>query len=165
MSLKDLLQNARTNLGKPGAARALLGQIAIAYGYNMVSDAASALSDRLEAASRQHEIVMAAIEQERVNLKAIRGKVDAEAHGRITKAIVYDGDFDKAVRTRAAELGWHPPVEPVDVEPVDLADDDPADDSTVGMLAGDGSPKNPFRTVETVAGVLDESPRDGDDRD
>lgn len=159
--LATLVANAR----KPGALKILAGQLAIAYGSNLVSESAADAAERAERSQELFEKIHAATGVAIDELNAARQMTEAEVRQQAITGI-RGGHLDDEVRARAGILAARDVPDPADVaglvDEAELVDERPADGpADVGMLAGDGSFGRPFRTVDTIASVLDDDERDG----
>lgn len=203
-AIQQFLSTLVTNARKPGAMKSIVGQLAIAYGSNMVMETAAAAEERTEQANEVLAGLQEAIAVERQTLRKVRDVVDAVTLNKVRAAILA-GDLDAEVRDRAEQLGYvHRlvgPKPPVDAELVDdggppetigavrdLPGDEPVPPcarradcvleyrhpgacrptvppNMAGLLAGDGSDDRPYRTVDTIASVLDDPADDDGDRD
>lgn len=166
-AIQQFLATLVTNARKPGAIKSIAGQLAIAYGSNMVMETAAAAEERAEAANAVAEKVTAATRVALDELQQVREMTIEQARQHAVAA-VRRGDLDSDVRLRAADVGMRyadeatcancAPSKPV--VDAQLVDDEQG--PAAGLLAGDGSDDRPYREVDTIASVLDEPAHDGD---
>lgn len=96
--MQDLLADLLTQVKRPGFWRNAAGQIAIAYGSQMVTSVAEEAEQRAVEAGRQLDAINAAIAE------------GGEALRTLVVEAIGDGIYDAEVLGRAAVLGWHPPA-------------------------------------------------------